>query len=80
MFKNLHPTITAGKRMVSSKDYGKLKSDQVDQFVKCKQCGFSVDSKRFAKGQGNGIRIDESGATPYPDIYAGCPFCGSMNY
>jgi len=95
MFKDVHPTSTGGKKVFRGKD----KQDRAgvkgneSRWVRCRHCGFAVDTERHPRGeQGveNSISSTTSsythpitGETLYygdPTVSAGCPLCGSRDY
>ncbi len=55
------------------------------KFYTCWNCGFTVDSTKYAIGVGSGVisisYVDTDGVTKYkPSVISGCPMCGSKNY
>lgn len=66
-FINYHPTPSARQ--------GRVPGDE-NNLVYCKQCGHIVNTKKIARGEGDGITITDGD----PIVSSGCPRCGSKNY
>ncbi len=70
--KDVHPTKTARSGQVPG---------QESNYVYCRQCGFTCNTKRDAVGTGDGISLDTSSySRGDPVVSSGCPGCGSKNY
>jgi hypothetical protein len=79
-FRKLHPTSSAGKQLRGEGDDAK--------FVRCKQCGFLVNTDIISRGSGYGNEVFTdittiAGGTANvkdPGVSGGCPFCGASEY
>lgn len=73
--------------------HGRNRNDGVyseNSYVRCKKCGFPMNTKRHPKGVGEGnsyataTSFLREGVTIYngadTSSVAGCPFCGTYNY
>jgi hypothetical protein len=79
-FRDTHPTVSVGKSLHTEGDDSK--------YVRCKQCGFIVNTEVNKSGNGYGNEYTTtittiSGGTANakdPEIAGGCPLCGSSEY
>lgn len=79
-FKDVHPTSSVGRLLKAEGDDSK--------FVRCKQCGFIVNTDINSEGSGYGnestvaITTIAGGTANVKDpiVTAGCPLCGSSEF
>jgi Zn finger protein HypA/HybF involved in hydrogenase expression len=79
-FKNVHPTVSAGKQLHTEGEDSK--------YVRCKQCGFIVNKDINSQGSGYGNETvsnittdaEETANAKDPSVAGGCPLCGSSEY
>ena len=90
MFKNMHPTPTAGRKLRSQDLSGPGLVNRGDESrrVSCKQCGFSGcdtarDIPHVSEGYDNTpteIETTDGNTLTVPSKRPGCPMCGSSEY
>lgn len=90
---DLHPDKYGGRIDCEVTTHGRNRNDGVypeTSYIRCKKCGFPMNTKRHPKGVGEGNSYDtatsfsQEGVTLYNGAdtlsVSGCPLCGSYNY